>query len=381
MADIQGVLTTLNNRLPDGIDASRLAQWLLRGGRSYSDVRTDVANAFSGLNEEILLNWGDLVFVTEDDHMEYPNGGSLTPLPVVTELDTPQTYKSETIGHMIDLLVRAGSIGGTWRFFRDMRENVLLANIRDMVQRGRNALEQHVLQRCLTNIENPLGSSGFDVPFANASPGTLKYIPPAYNGKVFADTHNHYLGFDSGSSLTLADMLIGLAETIHEHGHYPPFVAYVSEADAKDYRLLADFIRPVDASVTFVDKGAATTGANFYSTGVVGGTNLGGGRFIGGFSTPFGDVELRATSRIPSRYAFMYKSYGINDPRNPIALRVHPSTGFGFRIREYPSNEIQYPVSRIDIEIEYGISCGMNRTSGAAGYLVNGGTWVNPTIA
>ena len=35
----------------------------------------------------------------------------------------------------------------------------------------------------------------------------------------------------------------------------------------------------------------------------------------------------------------------------------------------------------LDVVMEFGIGVGMDRTNGAAAYLVAGGTWSNPTIS
>ena len=75
--DIRGVLTTLNHQLPAGLDGTRIAQWRMREGRSYEEVRTQIANGFDDYNEEMLSAWGDMVTVTDLDYFEYPNGGTL----------------------------------------------------------------------------------------------------------------------------------------------------------------------------------------------------------------------------------------------------------------------------------------------------------------
>jgi hypothetical protein len=78
----------------------------------------------------------------------------------------------------------------------------------------------------------------------------------------------------------------------------------------------------------------------------------------------------------------MFKSYGANDPRNPIALRVHPDVLFGLRIKEIPSFDTTWPVKEIYIETEFGVSCGINRAIGAAWMLGAGAsTYTNPTIS
>jgi hypothetical protein len=138
-------------------------------------------------------------------------------------------------------------------------------------------------------------------------------------------------------------------------------------------------VKPVN-NIQIIDRGGSTSGSQYFENGLILAAPAVGGRYIGAYDTGFGPVGIKATNRIPQGYVFMYKSYGVMDPRNPLGVRIHPDFGFGFRLMEIPSWETTWPVKEIDIEVEYGISCGVNRTIGAAGYLVAGGTWVDPVI-
>lgn len=381
MSEIKGVLTTLNHRLPAGLDGNRLAQWRLRNGLTYRDFRNQIAVALDALNAEVLGAWGDLVYVTEDDHFEYPNGGAITDMPKITDLSRMEPTKSSTSGHMIDLWRRGDAVGGTDTFFRDTRETVWRAQVREKTYRGVHTFEKDLLGRFFNDAETLLGTNGYDLPFANGSPGAVSYAPPAYGGKVFAANHNHYIG-KTTSSTNLGDLLEDLAATVHEHGHPGPYIALVAQADAADYRKLKNFIMPVSNQIVIVDQGGISSNLNtFFERGQVQGQNRAGAFVIGRYSSSYGEIELRATARIPTQYAGLYKSYGINDERNPIGIRVHPSVGFGFRILEEPSVDPDWPVKTIYIVNEYGVSCGADRTAGAAGFRNAGAAWVNPTIS
>ena len=381
--DIRGVLTTLNHQLPAGLDGTRIAQWRMREGRSYEEVRTQIANGFDDYNEEMLSAWGDMVTVTDLDYFEYPNGGTLIDMKQLSSGSRSDTVKGFTMGHMIDLLPYGQAIGGDWRYFRDTREAVVLATVRAIVQAGRNLFDKALLTRFMTTTENKLGSSGYDVPFCNANPnsgsGGPVYVPPQWNGKVFDETHTHYLGYNSSGGKTFDDVFAGLAQTINEHGHDGPYIAYVSEADTTTIRALTNYVKPVN-NIQIIDRGGATSGNQYFENGLILAAPAVGGRYIGAYDTGYGPVGLKATNRLPTGYVALYKSYGTMDPRNPIGVRIHPDFGFGFRLMEIPSWETTWPVKEIDIEVEYGISCGVNRTLGAAGYLVAGGVWANPTI-
>ncbi len=380
MPEITGVLTTLNHALPSGLDPALLAQWRLRDGRTYDQVRADIVASLEGLNRDMLTAWGDMVSVTNDDYMEYPNGGAVTDMPDITDLDRVEPKKGSTVGHHLPLRRKGDAIGGTKTFFRDTREKVVVATVRDLVQRGRQTFEKSLLNRFFYNSENLLGTSGYDVGFASAS-ASVTYTPPAFGGNSFLSTHTHYVGYNLSTPKTFTDVFEGLAKHLAEHGHAGPYIAYVSEADVLTIRALAGFVKPLSNSIVVVDRGGGTTGNDYFSRGSVGAPQMLGGYYIGSFVSSYGEIELRATARLTTGYVGMSKSYGVNDPRNPLAIRVHPDTGFGFRVIEEPSFDSMYPVKVINIEIEYGVSAGMDRTVGVAGLLVAGGTYANPTIA
>lgn len=379
MTQVAGILTTLSNQIPTGIDPGRFMQWRLKQGRTYGEVRNMIAAAMQGLNAELLQAWGDLIYVTTEDSFEYPNGGAVTDLPEVTEVGNPDPNKGTTIGHMIDLKPRGGKIGGTWRFFRDTREAVILASVSDLIQRGRQTFEKSVLQRALAKAEATLGTSGYAVGFCNANPGTLQYVPQTWAGKTFDATHTHYIGYDSGTA-SFGDMLDGLVATVQEHGYDGPYIAYVSETDVSSYRALANFVKPITDRVILVDRGGATSGPEFFQRGSVMAPPPSGGRYFGNYISPYGEVELRALSYFTTGRALVYKSFGSNNVQNPIAVRIHPDVGFGFFIREKVTNQELWPVEEIAIEIEYGIAANAKRTQGAAGLRVSGGTYADPTL-
>lgn len=379
MTEVAGVLTTLSNQIPAGIDPSRFMQWRLNEGRTYGEVRSMIAAAMQGLNAELLAAWGDLIYVTPDDSFEYPNGGAVTDLPEITEVGNPDANKGTTIGHMIDLKPRGGKIGGTWRFFRDTREAIIMAAVSDLIQRGRQTFEKSLLQRAMAKAETTLGTSGYAVGFCNANPGTLQYVPPTWQGKAFDTSHTHYLGYDSGSK-SAGDMLDGLVGTVQEHGHSGPYIAYVSETDVITYRALPNFVKPLTDRVIMVDRGGSTTGAELFQRGMVMAPPVSGGRYFGNYISPYGEVELRSLNYLTTGRALVYKSYGANNAQNPMAVRIHPDVGFGFFIREKLTGQELWPVEEIGIEIEYGIAANAKRTAGASGLLVSGGAFADPAL-
>jgi hypothetical protein len=60
---------------------------------------------------------------------------------------------------------------------------------------------------------------------------------------------------------------------------------------------------------------------------------------------------------------------------------VHPEVGFGFYIVPETTQDDKYPIKEVHTEFEFGVGVGEDRTNGAVGYLVSGGTYANPTIS
>jgi hypothetical protein len=146
MTELSGVLTTLNHVLPSGLDSARLAQWMLKDGSDYMTFRSMFATALDGLNAELLDSWGDMIYITHDDHFEYPNGGAITKLPRKTDSDRSKPKKFSTVGHMIDLWTVGDGVGASKKFFRDTRQAILKAQIVGHIQRARMTFADTLLQ-------------------------------------------------------------------------------------------------------------------------------------------------------------------------------------------------------------------------------------------
>lgn len=374
MAEVLGPQTLLNMALPTGWDATRLAQWTTRDGITYGELANQLALALGDFNQEMVTDWGWLFSLTEELAMEYEQGGSVTEMPEITDVDKPEAIHGTTIGHMIDLRVYGQGVGGTRRYFRDSRSAKINAAIAALVRRGRWRFEKKMLTRWFTNTENAIGSAGYDVPFVRGTGGNVDYAPPAYDGEAFTTSHDHYLGVDSDSKDS-SDVLNELAETLQEHGYVPPFNALVSRSDVALYMALTKFVEVVDPVISVIDRGSETTGNQFYATGQ---RAFG---LLGYYQGEYGLVEVRFTARVPTGYAGMCKSFGQLATQNPLAVRVHPNVGFGAYVVPETTPDDDYPVKQLDVEMEFGVGVGLDRANGAAGYLVSGGAWTNPTIS
>jgi len=374
MAEVIGPQTLLNKALPTGVDGTRVAEWTLRDGITYGELINRVALAVGDFNQEIVTDWGWSFGLTEEVMMEYEQGGSVSEMPEITDVDDITTIHGTTIGHMIDFKHYGRAIGGSKFYLRDARSAKIQASIRTLVRTARERFEKRLLTRWFTNTENAIGSAGYDVPFVRGTGGNVDFAPPPYDGEAFTTSHDHYLGVDD-DSYDWDDVLDQLAETLAEHGHAPPYSALVSKSDIANYMALTGFVEVVDPVINMIDRAGATSGNQFFA---VGQRPFG---LLGYYQGQYGLVEVRFSNRIPTLYAGLMKSYGSLDARNGLAVRVHPEVGFGAYILPETTPDDDYPIKKLDVVMEFGLGVGEDRTNGAAAYLHADGTWTNPTIS
>lgn len=384
---IQGVMTTIAP-VPVGIDPARLVLWEQRGKFSYEYVRSVIGASAQQLNEERAIAWADILALTTESAIWYMNGGAVDQVQKTMGRSRPPLHRGFNVGHSIDLAVWSDGFGGDIRDLADMTESQLIGSVVGLITAFRDRFDYSVLTRALNSSENQLGTSGYDVGWCDGSPGGgttgPKYAPPKWNGKVFYEDHNHYVAYNSSASKTLADCLEGSALLVAEHGLpiNTDFKGYVSETDIATYRGLSNYVMPVDN--VREDRGGLTTGNIFFEEGTVGPVPNSGGRYIGTYNTAYGFNQLFAIPRIPTQYGFMYRPGDPFAANNALALRYRDDFGYGYglRIVEIPNFETTFPVKEVDLEDEYGVSCGKNRYAGVAYYLVAGSTtWANPTIS
>jgi hypothetical protein len=376
MAEVIGHLTLLNKALPTGVDGTRLAEWALRDGVTYGELANQVALALAQANQELVNRWGWSFSFTEDLMQEYENGGAVTAMDEMTDMDRPKPVLGTTIGHMIDLRTYGSAIGGTRHYFRDARSALINTAIRTNVRKAVWRFEQKLLTRWLTNTENAIGAAGYDVPFVRGTGGNVDFAPPAFEGEAFTTSHDHYVAENVSTPKTFADLLNTMAETLQEHGHEPPFRSVVSRADVATYAALTKFVEMVNVNGLIIDRGGESSGNQMFRMA----PQWIGGHF-GDFQSDYGLIELFATARLATGYAGLTKSYGNLDARNGLAVRVHPSVGFGMMIVPETTINDDTPIKQLDIEFEFGVGVGADRTNGVAGLLVAGGAWANATIS
>lgn len=379
MGEIIGAQTILANGLPTGVDGTVVANWKMRDGRTWRQHVSDLALVLASVNQSLFAKYGDMIAITDDLMVEYEQGGSVTKSPKITDLSDIRATSGETIGHMIEINPYAEAVGGTWMYFRDGRPVKFRSDIATAVRKMEWRFEYELFSRFFASTETAIGSAGYNVPFVHGTGGAVDYAPPAFAGKAFTTSHDHFIGYNLSTPKTFADVLNGLAATLVEHGHEAPFVAWVSQADvdAGSFLALTKFVQLVAPVPGLqIDRGGETSGNQMFASGQFSYTGT-----IGYFQSSYGLITLRQSPRIPTGYVGMYKSYGVRDQRNPLWVRVHPNVGFGMRLVTETSNDNQWPLKQVNFIQEFGVGVGADRTNGAVGLLVAGGSYTDATIS
>lgn len=101
--------------------------------------------------------------------------------------------------------------------------------------------------------------------------------------------------------------------------------------------------------------------------------------YVGVITTQYGTCRVKASARIPSGYWGVYKSYGPNDPRNPLRVRYHDTRGFGLRL--VVERLELYPLSGAIPQFAFGVGVGEDRTNGVLVRNDTTGDYVTPAIS
>ncbi len=331
--------------------------------------------AIGDVNENMAAKWGWMFSFTNDIMFEYAQGGAVTPMPELTDDVRPKSTKGQTIGHMVDCHNYGDAIEGTRKYWQRARTKKVMSDIKTIVQRGIWRFEQNLLNRFFLSTETAVGGAGYNVPFVHGTSGAIDFAPFAYEGQSFTTSHDHFIGYNASTPKTMADVLNGVAATLEEHGHKAPFKALVSRTD-KDSGLFAALAKIVQfVQIPGLIVGGTTTGTQFLQQ------HEAAYDHFADFQSNSGIVQLIATSRLSTGYVGMTKSYGQLDVRNALAVFTYPGQPFGIQIVPETLVNDDVPLKKIDIEFEFGVAVGEDRTNGAVGLLVAGGSYTDGTIA
>ena len=372
-------MTLLRNRaLADnviltGIDASLLTDYRLRDGATYQDVVNMADAALGSFNAGLGFDpfWSMLVSYTDQPETRYAIGNSAS-MVAHTEYGRPDPTRAEMAGHMLPFREWDHMLGWTADYLKRARLADLEADIAMAIEAAQNRWRIALLQRLLkrgddSGTTNGLSTTGLSPGFATAAANTgVDFIPPSYAGTTFTSAHEHYVP-DAGGAFTLAILQDAAAE-LREHGHEPPYEFLISPAD----ETVVTAINPGFLSVNeaLVNAGILAAQVNFS------GATVGGKRPIGAIS----DFRVWVVPGMPDNYGFGFKSYGANNPRNPLRVRVEEGERTPrLRAIRDSNNPGIAPVQNLMTQIAFGVGVG-DRTNGTPRY-VGAGAWADGTAS
>lgn len=352
-------------------DAAVLAQYQLADGATYERLVSELEVGIRGLNGELSRHplWASLASFGDLPTVEYAVGsGSYADR--FTDYGRPEPEHAELSGHMLPLLPWTAALGWTWSKLKDMSISDGRADIRLAVDRMRNRYRKQLFQRLLTRGDQSgkasgLGTAGYSPGFATAAANTdTDFVPPDFGGVSFTSAHEHYVAAAGGWTTTILD---DIEAELMEHGHMPPYRLLISVADVASVTGLTGFVFPTTA---VIQAGSGTSVA----IPEIDPTDD-GFRFIGSYE----NTRVYAAPGMPQYYGFAYRSYGTNNPRNPLRVRVEK--GFELptarALRDPNAGAGIDPLQDLMLYMEFGVGVA-DRTNGTTRY-VNNGAWADGT--
>lgn len=363
--------------IPTGIDGSKVLQWQLRDGMTGPQVIGHAASIIGEVNQKVFGKYAGLMYITNEIYARYRSGdGTKSRTPYKSEFVKADAVRGGEKGHMLPLHDFEDAVAWTPQYLRDAYLSLLEADLRVVADRWETRVGEDFWTRVLTNDENliPGSTAGYDVGWAIGTGTNVNYIPPQYGATVHTSAHTHYAWLDDDSN-DWRDMLDELTEEMRHHGIGGRLVCFVSGADLEEWAAIDGFVElnPANVQVVAGNSGAPVRITSGEFEGMP-------GELFGYVNTLRGLVELRYDDFIPTNYCWLTRSYGANNPQNPVAVRVHPTGGFGLMVDPQVTNSINPELDMIMFDATHGI--GVNdRIGGVAGYLNSGAVaWVDATI-
>jgi hypothetical protein len=366
--------------LPTSIDTARILAFQMRSGMTAQEVVARSATALGVVNESQAARYAAMLYFTQAPYAYYSagDGSGRRKTPIKVEFKKEEGVRSDQSAHMLPGRDYTDAVAWTPEYLRDAWEAQITGDIQIITDSWRNRVAYDVLTRALSNTENNIGT-GYDVPWAIGTGMSVNFIPP--QGTVtFDSSHSHFNVHDATVTATSLDAALEAAvEDLIHHGHTGRLTAMVSLSDIKSYNSIS-----AKKFVKFVPGGIQTIGGNTTSPVFIQPGELEGmpGEVFGLFLSDSGPVViLRAHESIPTGYGWMTKSYGTSNPKNGLALREHPTRGFGLVPDPQLTRSMNPELDKIEFKAWHGV--GVNdRTNGVAFMVASGATvWVNPTLS
>lgn len=356
--DLKNVL-----RLPGNWDLSYLARYRLNDGTTFDQVVTQIGAALVLFNRSLTSGyWSQYLTTTTDLTTEYDIGGDSNELKRLTDKGRPDPIYRDGTGHMLPMHDYGGALAWTYLSLRRARMVNLNRDIRGLIERGQNSWEKRIHERLFKSTADTVGSTGKSVPFADGGTADSAYVPPTYEGKAFASSHNHFLRYAADAAGRTA-ALKAMAGTLREHGFASPFELIVSEADKATWAAQTEFKKP--------ERGVLST------AGVEVRAQISEETYIGIIETDDAWFRVKTTPRLPTAYAGAFKPFGFGSPDNPLAVRYEDGFPLGLSL---VAQILNFPLQDAVAMMTFGVGVA-NRLAGTATYFAANGDYTSPTIS
>lgn len=324
-----------------------------RDGVPLDKVWADLQEGLRVYNEQSIAIADLLVRRTSEKTVAYPVGQMS--FQRATQFAPPDRQRVGWASFDVPMAKYDLGLMFTWQFLKEATQTQIDAFHAEAMRADKDNVIKAMLQRALM-MENETETSGgitYTYPgFCNGS----GYTPPAYKGKTFSSSHNHYLRYAAAS---LDDGIKAMKDTLIEHGHDGNRILFISTSDESSVRACTNFIAAAQALI----QPASTT-----AIAKVAGDYIG---VIHGF-------QVQVCGWMPQYYYFGFNSYGVNSIQNPLIWRFMDEYGDGLLlVNEDPG--AKYPLINSYYFRALGIGV-QSRTNGVAMYIAASGNYVTPTL-
>ncbi len=365
VSHVLGVRSAVDLVTPTGVDSDLIFKFMvLRGKKSAEQVVAEAAAAVGAANQYLANTYGGLFTVTDSMYSFTRQGETARSMtPKSAEFANPDPVRSDNIGHMLPLTDYKDALGWTPEYLRDAFEMQLVSDVQFITERWINRIDFQVIKRMLTTTENAVGAAGYDVPWAIGTGVNVNYIPPQYGAKVFDANHTHFIWKDAATDDRI-DLLNAMQNELRHHGHRGNLVALIPDSEVETYKALTGFVKIRPPQVQYGGGSTITYADGSTYEGIP-------GQLVGYFEGDRGLIELFAHVRVPAKYAYMTRPYGLNATQNGLAIRRHPDIEFGLKPDVRVTSSLTPRLERVNFDATFGV--GVNdRLNGVAGFIDTG---------
>jgi hypothetical protein len=365
----RGINVHADLRTADGVSFDTLWDEYTASLDVWNEARTAIAQIFS--------------FATTDSQFVLPDGENDIEFESESEFGIPIAGRANTdyfrMGIPLDWKQSRSAF--TRKFLRDTSRaqidaqhgSQLEADNRRVFRATMNALTTKAVAGSREVNEN--GVQIFDL-----WDGSANEFPPAFAGRTFSSTHDHYLvsgaaSIDSGDVETLIDTIQEHGFGLRSSGEQIIIMVHPTQADAiATWRANEANANGATAKYDFIPSESAP--AYLTATTVIGGTapaTFASLAIEGGY----GDAWIHKSWFVPAGYVIAVATAGPGSRRNPLALREHPVSSYqGLRV--LPGSTGFHPI--VESFYERGIGFGVRHRSAAAVMQIKAsGSYQNPT--